>query len=208
MWPPPPHVSMSSVWNCLISCPPDSQPGSAVPDSHPELLLLWLLSPARLTSRGVKVRVAVDRKQFAITCRFQQQPWDTSACVENFQDWLTFLWVNPENWLSNANNQTRWIFLRRLKLFHFCGDLRRHGDILWSFFPLELEKTPWQHWSSQTEDKEGKDVFRLLLVHPQPINSVLSSLARYFPLCSSSFMPPHPLFLSQMDSETFWLASS
>lgn len=125
---PPPHVSMSSVWNRLVSCPPllpDSRLGSAVPDSHPELLLLWLLSPARLTSRGVRVWGAVDRKQFAITGRFPQQPWDTSACVENSQNWLTFLWVNPENWLSNANNQTRWIFLRRLKLFHFCGDLRR-----------------------------------------------------------------------------------
>lgn len=89
MWPPPcVHVFSLKLSCFLFSPPPDCRLGSAAPDPPPpELLLLCLMSPARPnpvctrynfilplrqlnSSRGVKVRGTVDRKQFAITCRF------------------------------------------------------------------------------------------------------------------------------------------
>lgn len=56
------------------------------------------------------------------------------------------------------------------------------------FFHLNWKKLHYNTDHLRQKTKKGKstsaDVFRLLLFHPQPINSVLSSLARYFPLRS------------------------
>lgn len=118
-----------------VFSPPDCRLGSAAPDSHPELLLLCLMLPARPnpvctrynlihplrklnSSRGVKVRGTVDTNNLQLPADFQQeQPClhrrPGHICVRGEFSGLTHFSVSQQ-WFKEIN----------------CV----HGDILGSFF--------------------------------------------------------------------------